>query len=45
MRGATIITVRDGLIAAGRLYMEPTEFGGSDIDSAMHELTEPHWSS
>jgi ketosteroid isomerase-like protein len=45
MRGVTIITVRDGLIAAGRLYMEPTEFGGSDIDSAMHELTEPHWSS
>jgi hypothetical protein len=41
MRGVTIMTVRDGLVAAARLYMEPTEFGGSDIDSAVRELTEP----
>jgi ketosteroid isomerase-like protein len=41
MRGVTIMTVRDGRIAAGRLYMEPTEFDGSDIDSAVHELSKP----
>jgi ketosteroid isomerase-like protein len=45
MRGVTIMTVHDGLVAAGRLYMEPTEFGGSDINLAVHELTKPHSSS
>jgi hypothetical protein len=33
------------VVAAGRLYMELTEFGGGDIDSAVHELTQPHSSS
>lgn len=41
MRGVTITTVRDGLIAAARLYMEPTEVGGSDIDTAVQELSAP----
>jgi ketosteroid isomerase-like protein len=45
MRGVTIWMVRDGLIAAGRLYMEPTEFGGSDIETTVHELSEPQSSS
>jgi ketosteroid isomerase-like protein len=45
MRGVTIMTVRDGVVAAGRLYTEPTEFGGSDIDLAVRELTELHSSS
>jgi hypothetical protein len=45
MRGVTIMTVRGGLGAAGRLHMEPTQFGGSDIDSAVRELTEPYRSS
>jgi hypothetical protein len=41
MRDVTIMTVRDGLVAAGRLYMEPTEFGGSDIDAVVRQLCEP----
>jgi ketosteroid isomerase-like protein len=41
MRGVIIATVRDGLIAAARLYMEPTEVGGSDIDTAVQELSAP----
>jgi ketosteroid isomerase-like protein len=41
MRGVIIATIRDGLIAAARLYMEPTEFGGSDIDTTVQELSMP----
>jgi hypothetical protein len=33
--------VRDGLIAEGRLYMEPVELGGADIDAAVQELYQP----
>jgi ketosteroid isomerase-like protein len=39
MRGVIIATVRNGLLAAARLYMEPTEVGGSDIDTAVQELS------
>ena len=41
MRGVIIATVRDGLVAAARLYMEPTEFGGGDIDTTVQELSKP----
>ena len=38
MRGVIIVTVRDDQIAAGRLYMEPVEQGGDDIDAAVEQL-------
>jgi ketosteroid isomerase-like protein len=41
MRGVLIVTVRDGLVAAGRLYVEPVESGGTDIDDAVEELYRP----
>lgn len=41
MRGVTILTVRDGLIAEGRLYMEPVELDGGDIDVAVRQMYEP----
>jgi hypothetical protein len=31
--------VRDGLIAEARLYMEPIDTTGEDIDAAVRELT------
>jgi len=41
MRGITIVTVRDGLIAEGRLYMSPVDQSRSDIDEAVQELYKP----
>lgn len=41
MRGVVILLVRDGLVAEGRLYMEPVEVGGGDIESSVHELYRP----
>ena len=41
MRGVTIFVVRDGLIAEGRLYMEPVEAVGGDIEAAVQELYKP----
>lgn len=41
MRGVTILVVRDGLIAAARLYMEPVDVEGGDIDVAVQELYKP----
>ena len=41
MRGITIFVVRDGLVREGRLYMEPVEVGGGDIDAAVQELYKP----
>jgi hypothetical protein len=41
MRGATIFVVRDGLIAEGRLYMEPVEADGGNIEAAVQELYKP----
>lgn len=41
MRGVVILTIRDHLIAEGRLYMEPVDQGGDDIDAAVEELYKP----
>ena len=41
MRGVTILTVRDGHIAQGRLYMEPVEPNGQDIDASVEEMGRP----
>lgn len=41
MRGVTILTVRDGLIADMRLYLEPVDTSGGDIDVAVQELYRP----
>ena len=38
MRGVTILTLRGDLIAEGRLYLEPVEVSGADIDSAVNDL-------
>lgn len=41
MRGVTLFVVRDELIVAGRLYMEPVESDGGDIEAAVQELYKP----
>ena len=41
MRGVTILVVRDGLIGEGRLYMEPVDSEGGDIEAAVQELYKP----
>lgn len=41
MRGITIFVLRDGLVAEGRLYMEPVEADGRGIDAAVQELYKP----
>jgi ketosteroid isomerase-like protein len=41
MRGVIIATVRDGLIAEARLYMEPVDPSGDDIDAAVDKLYRP----
>jgi ketosteroid isomerase-like protein len=41
MRGVTIFVVRDGLVVEGRLYMEPVEEDGGDIEAAVQELYQP----
>ena len=41
MRGVVIVVVRDGLVAEGRLYMEPVDVEGGDIDVAVQELYKP----
>jgi ketosteroid isomerase-like protein len=41
MRGVVILTIRDHLIAEGRLYMEPVDQGDEDIDAAVEELSKP----
>jgi hypothetical protein len=41
MRGVTILKIRDDLIARGRLYMEPVDGAGQDIDAAVRELYRP----
>jgi hypothetical protein len=38
MRGVIIATVRDDLIAEARLYMEPVDPSGDDIDAAVDKL-------
>ena len=41
MRGVIIVTVRDDLIAAARLYMESVEQVDEDIQTAVQELYRP----
>ena len=41
MCGVTIYVVRDGLVVEGRLYIEPVELGGGDIDVIVQELSKP----
>ena len=41
MRGVTILTVRDGLIAQARLYMEPVEVMGEDISASVTKQYRP----
>jgi hypothetical protein len=41
MRGVIIATIRDDRIAAGRLYIEPVEHSGADIDAAVEQLYQP----
>jgi hypothetical protein len=41
MQGVTVIGVRDDKVAWARLYLEPVEQGGTDIDGAVRELYRP----
>jgi ketosteroid isomerase-like protein len=41
MRGVTVFVVRDGLIVEGRLYMEPVDTEGGDIEASVQELYKP----
>ena len=41
MCGVVVLVVRDGLIAAGRLYVEPVETDGEAIDAAVEQLYRP----
>jgi ketosteroid isomerase-like protein len=41
MLGVTIFVIRDGLVAEGRLYVEPVEADGGDIAAAVQELYKP----
>ena len=39
MRGVTIFGIQDDRIRSGRLYMEPVEEQGADIDASVKEMT------
>ena len=41
MRGGTIFRGRDDVIAQARLYMEPVETTGGDIDASVQDLYKP----
>jgi ketosteroid isomerase-like protein len=41
MRGVTIFEIHDGAITAGRLYMEPVDDAGDDIEAAVRTLYQP----
>jgi ketosteroid isomerase-like protein len=41
MRGVLIVVVRDGLVAEGRLYVEPVETDRSSIEAAVQQLYRP----
>ena len=41
MCGVIIATIRDDQIAAARLYVEPVEDSGEDIDAAVEQLYRP----
>ena len=38
MRGVIVATIHDGQIAAARLYVEPVELSGADIEAAVEHL-------
>jgi ketosteroid isomerase-like protein len=38
MRGVTILRARDGLVAEMRLYLEPVDVDGDDINAAVRDL-------
>ena len=40
MMGVTLLGVREGRIVWGRLYMEPVEEDGEDIDESVRSITE-----
>ena len=40
MRGVTLLGVDEDCTVWGRLYMEPVEEGGEDIDESVHSITE-----
>jgi ketosteroid isomerase-like protein len=41
MRGVIIATIRDDRIAEGRLYIEPVEHDGADIEAAVQRMYRP----
>jgi ketosteroid isomerase-like protein len=41
MRGVLLLTLRDGLIAEGRLYMEPVDQQQGGIEESLEELYRP----
>jgi hypothetical protein len=41
MRGVVILVASDDLIASKRLYLEPVEFDGGDIDASVEDLYRP----
>jgi hypothetical protein len=41
MRGVIIAVVRDDRVASMRLYLEPVERDGGDIDAAVQQLYQP----
>jgi hypothetical protein len=41
MRGVTVLGLRNDRIAWARLFMEPVEEGGGDINAAVRELYHP----
>ena len=41
MRGVMIVVTKDGLVARARLYLEPVDFEGGDIESAVQEMYRP----
>jgi hypothetical protein len=41
MCGVIVATIRDDLIASARLYVEPVEESGEDIDAAVEQLYRP----
>ena len=41
MRGVIVLVIRDDLVAEGRLYVEPVDVEGDDIEAAVAELYRP----
>jgi ketosteroid isomerase-like protein len=41
MSGVTVLMTREGLITEARLFMEPVDASGDDIDTAVQELYQP----